>query len=638
MGSGHKKGPKRPDKRKFPSGLQAQHLGYAVLVVVLAVIGVVWVGSREKGSNPNAPLDSNHYAGESYANSIPEPVQPSDHIPADILPAISPYTEPELHPDKHIRGLASNLKDWPPGERGIGIHLDEAKMTPEQVELRKTMYKKHAFEEYVSELISLNRSLPDWRGDWCRNTYTEERADLDSTSVVICFHNEAWSTLVRTVHSIINRSPDHLLEEILLIDDASTMDHLGQRLDSYMRKFDKVRIIRKPQRQGLIRCRMLGATESKAKTMTFLDSHIEAGIGWLEPLMHRLKDEPQLIVSPVIDAINDTTFWYTFIHRDLKGLMNWRMDFEWHEVSVEERRLKANPWAPHPNPIMSGGLFSINKAWFEKLGYYDTGMEIWGGENFEVSFKAWMCGGRIEILPCSRVGHVFRTWSPYKVDTKKVNANNIRVAEVWMDEFKYLFYDRLGNYEKPLADRLAFHGDPGDVSQRQALRENLHCKSFRWYMDNVARGFPYHELKGAGEIRNPEMNFCLDQNDHVQFMNSPVFTIPCHGESVGNQYWWFNTNGFLLRDYMCIGVLADGLSVAVVDCARAKTWNYNRKRKWLQQSGKCLTVGSKDGIYTSQMAKCDKDNRLQEWVFSKFNERGLPFQDLGDHTKIQSDD
>ncbi len=80
-----------------------------------------------------------------------------------------------------------------------------------------------------------------------------------------------------------------------------------------------------------------------------------------------------MIVSPVIDAINDTTFWYTFIEKDLRGLMNWNMHFEWYEIPREERERKANPWAPHPNPIMSGGLFAINKEWFEHLGYYDTG-------------------------------------------------------------------------------------------------------------------------------------------------------------------------------------------------------------------------------------------------------------------------
>ena len=69
-------------------------------------------------------------------------------------------------------------------------------------------------------------------------------------------------------------------------------------------------------------------------------------------------------------------------------------------------------------------------------------MEIWGGENLELSFKAWMCGGRIEISPCSRVGHIFRTWSPYKIGSEEINHNTIRVAEVWMDEFKYLYYDR----------------------------------------------------------------------------------------------------------------------------------------------------------------------------------------------------
>lgn len=52
---------------------------------------------------------------------------------------------------------------------------------------------------------------------------------LPTASVVVPFHNEHWTTLLRTAISAINRSPESLLAEVILVDDASTkgIDYLS---------------------------------------------------------------------------------------------------------------------------------------------------------------------------------------------------------------------------------------------------------------------------------------------------------------------------------------------------------------------------------------------------------------------------
>lgn len=174
----------------------------------------------------------------------------------------------------------------------------------------------------LSDRISMDRKIKDTRPVVCVNR-TYDRSKLPKASVIIPFYNEALSMLLRTIHSILNNSPDELLNEIILVDDKSTRDYLGNSFAKYIQMLPKTVLIRNSHRDGLIVSRLRGSRMARGPVVIFLDAHTEANVGWLEPLLQEIHDHPNTVAQPFVDGIDTGTIEYSAPPSLYMGSFSW---------------------------------------------------------------------------------------------------------------------------------------------------------------------------------------------------------------------------------------------------------------------------------------------------------------------------
>lgn len=193
-------------------------------------------------------------------------------------------------------------------------------------------------------------------------------------SIIICFYNEHIVTLMRSIKTALDRTPSHLLTEIILVDDFSELEDLKAKLETEVKalKTDKVRIIRNDKREGLIRSRVFGSRQAKGDVLLFLDSHVEANLGYAEPLLDRIKYDRRILAIPVIDIINPDTFAYSPSPL-VRGGFNWGLHFKWDNLPAGTLTKEEDFLGPFKSPTMAGGLFAVDRLYFTELGEYDMG-------------------------------------------------------------------------------------------------------------------------------------------------------------------------------------------------------------------------------------------------------------------------
>lgn len=377
--------------------------------------------------------------------------------------------------------------------------------------------------------------------------YRFDHSLMPTASVVVTVQNEQDGMLTLTVHTILARTPPSLLRDIIIVDDNGLGDIRGEvnetELEELKKVSPKIQILQNDRREGVARCRMRGARAAHGEVLVFIDSHVEMlSATWLEHLLVPISENPRTLAAQTLDIIDDRDWTYGPGSGDLLyGIITDKFWFGYQrsrfggpqddgpEREVPGRRL------PYETPFTAGSLFAVRRDVFFQLGGYDEGMYVWGGENTDFAIKMWSCGGRAVMVPCSRVGHMYRVhlaetgrWPPFipqdltdrlglgmdklflvnglQADnfTKIITRNNIRVLERWAKDSNA----RTGYYKQVFGSETLpeewqqfveeMKHDPYAQQQAKLIEANK-CKDFNWFDKHV-----YVKLTGVHHPWHPE--------------------------------------------------------------------------------------------------------------------------------------
>lgn len=262
-------------------------------------------------------------------------------------------------------------------------------------------------------------------------------------------------------------------------------------------------------------------------------------------------------------------------------------------------------------------------------------MKIYGIENIEFSIrvssfvcyggnqsnclliKAWSCGATLETVPCSRVGHVFRRDLPYSIPNgrdKMLNANIVRIVDLWYDEWTMFFY-----YLYPQT----LEGKTGDVDARRELRKKLNCKSFRWYLENIypETSIP-QDKRHMGQVEHTNSYKCLDSTDiHSPFTRVEANLRHCFWNQhphlayqmfLVNRKDQITLNGHCL-DYDKLEPNDSDKKVIFTRCSgrSSERWEYLKKSRSIVHldTSTCLDYADPKMI----LKECNPKSRSQKW-------------------------
>ncbi|MCM1989310.1 glycosyltransferase family 2 protein [Oceanirhabdus seepicola] len=238
-------------------------------------------------------------------------------------------------------------------------------------------------------------------------------------SIIIPCKNEV-NNLKWTVDSLM-KSENELKFEIIVVDDGSQDNSTAFLEYKGYKEIYKDIILIKADNVGAAQARNVGAEAAKGRYLFFCDAHIKVPNAWLDNLVNTMKNFNSDLVAPsIIDLYNPLSVGYG---------QTWSKQFQ-------IKWLTRKPSEGSEIPIAGGAALGITKEAFEKINGFDRLFKVWGKEDEEICFKAWVYGYKIVINPFVKVKHLFRTGHPYEVVKSNVIYNMLCFAYSHFNELR----------------------------------------------------------------------------------------------------------------------------------------------------------------------------------------------------------
>ncbi|CAL1532146.1 unnamed protein product [Lymnaea stagnalis] len=454
-----------------------------------------------------------------------------------------------------------------------------------------------------SRAVRPDRILPDTRHTGCGSPH-EKLEHLPPTSLVITSSATERSTFARTLVSALSKAKSVRIFDVAIVFDGSYDAKIGEILSG----LQGVRIIINRDRKGRAMARMQGIAATKGEIIVLIEDLSEMNMDWLSPLILRLMESPKSLVTPVYDVVDHLTFQYSSLPELYRVGFDWSLQYRWEGVPFSYQ-VRPDPTSIFRSPVTTGSVIAMRRDFFTWLGQYDTTTWARDLEDMDLSLRAWLCGGQVEIIPCSRVGII--NIKGGELGISPVSFNNYlrsarRIAEIWLDDYKRFFYAvRPSARMQPIAD----------ISILRKLKEKLKCRSFKWYLTSI-----YPQLQplvsdevAFGYIRQGAN--CLDIDPGQLPLVAKLRTCEPGKDS---QEWSWRKTGSIVSNGMCLtsDLMNMQRFVVVQFCKDMRNQAWYRHNEKIVHLDTNLCLDGQQGDTGLLIADCIKADLSQAWAIT----------------------